>query len=69
MTTKCLNPICISGKNPALRGLCTSCYSSASRLVRIKRTTWDELEKNGKALVAEGRKSSVSEWFLAKNEP
>ncbi len=41
---KCVNPEC-SETEICARGLCESCYRSASRLVKQKRTTWEKLEK------------------------
>jgi thymidine kinase len=35
-----------------VRGICASCYRSASRKVRLNETTWDELEKLGIVLAS-----------------
>lgn len=48
---KCLQEGC--GKAQTHRGLCLSCYRSASRLVRRGKITWEELEAAGQALPAE----------------
>lgn len=44
----CLFPNCKS--IGCIRGLCHSHYTQASRYIRLKRTSWDQLEKDGKAL-------------------
>lgn len=46
----CLMPECKSPQK--YRGLCESCYQSASRLIRLGRTTWETLEEKGWAYPA-----------------
>lgn len=59
---KCLNETC---SNSALsRGLCVVCYSIARRLVNTKQTTWEKLEKNGKAKPRGNRNTQTTEWLL-----
>lgn len=40
---------CVAGcsADAVTRGLCSKCYSSATALVKSKKTTWEELEKLG----------------------
>jgi len=60
----CLAPNCgtISGN----RGLCASCYRTASYLVKEGKVTWDILEARGKALPRRkaGGLSTRAQWFL-----
>lgn len=62
----CLYPNC--GKDSYSRGLCVRHYHSARSLVRANRTTWEQLEKNGKSLPRqtqwERRKTTITSWFL-----
>lgn len=65
---KCLNPDC--GKPAGTRGLCGSCYSTASALVKDGTTTWAALEAKGKA---QGRggvggtlKAKAKAWLMAE---
>jgi hypothetical protein len=62
-TEECLNEACHNPPNA--RGLCRSCYNTASRLVREKKTTWAKLEKAGKALPLSQKKAGVTTaWLL-----
>lgn len=63
----CMNPECdrdTSHRNSS-RGLCGHCYRSAMNLVQSGRTTWAELEANGKC---QSSRISVTKsqagWFL-----
>lgn len=67
-SAKCLNPRCTSNKKAANRGLCVNCYQSARRLVELKRTTWEELEKHGKAFASRRGNKGRVEWFLSPND-
>lgn len=65
-STKCMVPNCVRERKT--RGLCSSCYQSALKLVKDGRTTWKGLEDAGKCLKAShaGRGSSKKqEWFLS----
>jgi len=44
--TKCLVPNC--SHEGHCRGLCANHYNQATAMVRLNRTTWEELIKNGK---------------------
>lgn len=61
---KCLRRDC---ERPAvMRGLCNSDYNVAGKLVRDKKTTWDKLEKQNKAIPRRtNRRAVVVEWFLS----
>ena len=59
--TKCLNPACKNHANS--RGLCISCYNTASRLIQKGKTTWLAMERRGVCK----KKSNTSqrvEWLL-----
>lgn len=65
--TKCLRSECTN--KAATRGLCHSDYSTAHRLIKEGKTTWDELEKSGRALPSKrkGRPNgNTAKWFLNK---
>lgn len=49
---KCLNPKC--ERKQYARGLCQSCYGLARHIVKSGKTSWEELEKNGKTLKNNG---------------
>ena len=53
---KCIQQGC--GLPAVHRGLCLPCYRSAARLVRLKQTTWAELEADGQALPSRGRRKT-----------
>jgi hypothetical protein len=56
----CIRPGCNS---PAkIKGLCLSDYTSAARLVKKGKTTWEELEAKGKVLP--NKRGNKSKWFL-----
>lgn len=60
---KCLVPGCNNRRSH--RGLCNKHYGSATYLVREGKVTWQELEDNGKCLMAYPRRSRPStEWLL-----
>ena len=48
----CLVPDCLIQIHS--RGLCESHYNQVSRLVRLKKTTWEQLVKQGKVLNVSG---------------
>lgn len=62
----CLNPACQRKAN--VRGLCFTCYSSIAALVRHGRTSWEKLEKDGKALSPQrtGTRTTTRSWALSK---
>lgn len=63
----CLMPECTDA-NVKLRGLCTGCYQSASRLIRMGKTTWQELEERGQALPAnQGRPGTPAHRAIMGN--
>lgn len=47
VAVKCLTPDCKEDRR--WKGLCSSCYGQAKRLIETEETTWDELEKLGLA--------------------
>lgn len=55
----CLRPKC--NRVAECRGLCGSDYVIANRLVNEGLTTWEELERKGKA---EEHKRTAKAWFL-----
>tara|TARA_B100001939_G_scaffold310861_1_gene293069 strand:+ start:908 stop:1213 length:306 start_codon:yes stop_codon:yes gene_type:complete len=58
----CLVPDC---KNEAkTRGLCSTHYMYAHRLVTRGQTTWRELEAAGKCLGSHSNPSPTKDWFL-----
>lgn len=62
-STKCLNPSCASKRSA--RGLCHACYQTASRLIRLGKTSWDRLESSGKCLPLSGPVERTK-WLLGK---
>lgn len=59
----CLNPECNAKAH--VRGLCSLCYQAANRLVKLKKTTWDTLEKAGKALqISRSKPGKRMAWLL-----
>lgn len=58
-TTECLYPEC--NKQIQCRGLCLAHYMFASRLVRNKTVTWQQLIDSNKALKAQTRIKHT--WF------
>lgn len=58
---RCMMPGCL--ENASCRGLCMKCYSMANRLVQQGRTTWEQLEKNGKILPKHSQNAKVN-WLL-----
>jgi hypothetical protein len=62
---KCLNPNC--QRDAHTRGLCKSCYHTACRLVKDKRTTWETLIETGKARPPSDRnRGRIVEWLLGR---
>jgi len=58
----CLVPGC---NNPAkTRGLCATHYMYAHRLVSRGKTTWADLEKEGKCLGSHASPNPTKDWFL-----
>lgn len=57
----CLRPEC--ERAVRTRGLCHVCYQSASKLVRVKTTSWEKLEKSGKVLAVKNG-GSITDWLL-----
>ena len=65
MKDECLFPECT--KQGTCRGLCMNHYTSASRYVKLGRTSWETLEALGKCLGARPlRPSNI--WFLDGKE-
>ena len=62
---KCINPM---HKQPAKavnkRGLCSTCYRVASRLVYLKKTTWEQMVNDG--MCNKIAKDCVANWFTDK---
>lgn len=60
----CLYPDCIRG--PATRGLCPQHYTTARRLINEGLTSWEQLEKSGKANPSQAKRtrSNTVGWFL-----
>ena len=68
--TNCIYPECKILSST--RDLCHKHYVSAARLVRLKRTTWDALEKAGKcgaAIPASQRAGRAPSWFMESEQP
>lgn len=63
-TDTCLRPGC--GKKALIRGLCTSCYQFARRLVESRKVTMERLEETGKILPSK-TKSAALDYFLDNN--
>ncbi len=63
-TANCLVPE--YERKAEVRGLCKPCYSTAHSLVVTGRTTWEALEKQGKAVSSTVRRGQAasSKWFL-----
>lgn len=57
---KCLHPEC--EKQGHSRGLCLSCYMGARKLVASGKTTWGDLEQQGKC--NKSTRMTKSKWFL-----
>ena len=57
---KCLRPGC--EREAKTRELCQSCYQGAHRLVKTGETTWEKLEKAGKARPKKG--GELRQWLL-----
>ena len=60
--TKCLVPGC--NNDAKTRGLCSTHYMYAHRLVTRGKTTWAELEKQGKCLGSHASPNPTKDWFL-----
>ena len=61
-TNKCLVPGC--DNESKTRGLCSTHYMYAHRLVTRGKTTWKELEEQGKCLASHSSPSPTKDWFL-----
>ncbi len=66
---KCLREGC--GRPAICRGLCASCYTTALRMVKNGKTTWEALEKAGKCVPSTGRgrgsgSGKVEQWFTGE---
>ena len=64
--TTCLYPDC--NALPFARGLCGTHYQAAFRLVKAGDTTWEKLERQGKAEAprVRGKDLAKAAWFLGK---
>ena len=62
---KCLVPDCDANRNYG-RGLCAKHYSALAQIIHRGLTTWDDLQKRGKALQPnqQVRHSKIKEWAL-----
>lgn len=60
---KCLNPNC--KRKEKSRGLCTTCYDIAAKLVKAGRTTWEKLEGENKAKGSR-KKVKITDWLLGQ---
>tara|TARA_R100000008_G_C3532435_1_gene140028 strand:- start:416 stop:778 length:363 start_codon:yes stop_codon:yes gene_type:complete len=58
----CLVPGCET--EAKTRGLCSTHYMYAHRLVTRGQTTWPELERQGKCLPSHSNPSPTKDWFL-----
>ena len=64
---KCLYPPC--QRTAVARGLCQGDYATARELVRAGKTTWEQLEREGKSLPVNGsnlRRTGATDWFLKR---
>ena len=62
MRKKCIVNGCVYRRNA--RGLCASCYGYANSMILKGLTTWEQLEREGKALPKVDRGSKEREaWF------
>ena len=61
---KCLVTGCV--RHAEGRGLCRSCLSLASKLVKEKKVTWEELEKRSKCLPKGEQRRTRAKWFLGE---
>jgi hypothetical protein len=65
---KCLNPHCI--RIEASRGLCSSCFVAANRLVQSGLETWEGLELVGKAKQPKySMRKKTMNWLLDHKKP
>lgn len=62
----CLTPDCKNSK--AFKGLCSSCYKSAKRLVDSEQTTWEALAEMGLADVGESASSKFMDAFKKRKD-
>ena len=61
---KCLNPECAS--DAKARGLCNACFGAAAYYIRKGVMTWEQLEKEGKAVpMKKGPRTSTGRWLLS----
>jgi hypothetical protein len=61
-TPDCLVPGC--NNEAKTRGLCSTHYMYAHRLVARYKTTWQELEEQGKCLGSHASPNPTKDWFL-----
>lgn len=64
----CLRPSC--GRVQVTRGLCQTCYKAAKRLVEECKTTWEQIEVDGKCKPKKSWRRTPSQarlWFLEKS--
>lgn len=63
--TTCLFPAC--SHEAQLRGLCKNHYTTASLLVKQRRTSWDKLVASGKAVESKknNKHNKAKSWFLS----
>jgi len=57
-----MTPDCTEKVSYTRRGLGSSCYQIAMRLIKSKKTTWEDMEKRG--VCAQRRLAKVTEWLL-----
>jgi hypothetical protein len=62
---KCLNPD-HADRAARRNGLCSTCYQYACAMIRGGQTTWEVLEKEGKADLSTSRKAQAMKWLLSK---
>lgn len=67
MPKSCLYPGCTS--SPITRGLCKIHYQYAYRLVQGGKTTWEQLEKEGKVAPKSKKVEEITNWFLNDKKP
>lgn len=58
----CLVPKCKTESKT--RGLCATHYMYAHRLVARGKTSWEQLEREGKVLASHSNPNPIKDWFL-----
>lgn len=61
-TLTCVRPGC--DRTHYARGLCYNCYMTALRLVKTGKTTWVELQDNGKCRPANPTIGKTASWMM-----